>query len=78
VADRQILVGEAHHHTGELIDRHHFLRADVDWTSKVGAHEAKRTFDAFVDVEEGSRLVPVTPDLDFAAGRWPAPDQPLP
>ena len=34
--------------------------------SKFGTRQAKRAFNAFVDIEERARLLPVAPDLDLA------------
>ena len=49
---------------GQLIDRDHFLRADIDGAGKGGAHEADDPFEAFVNIEKRPRLFAVAPNFN--------------
>src|SRR6516165_3550167 len=61
------LAGNIRHQVDQLIDRHHFLRPDIDGARKVGAQQPYRTFDALVNIEERACLVAIAPHLDLVA-----------
>ena len=67
VADGELLARDVHDHGGELVDRDHLFRADVERAGVRRAGQAQHAFEAFVDVEERARLIAVAPDLDLAA-----------
>src|SRR6185437_9471431 len=67
VLDRQALAGDLDDHPRELVDRHHLVGADIHRPREIGAHQAQRALDAFIDIEEGARLLAVAPDLNGAA-----------
>src|SRR5690349_8041711 len=67
VLDRQALAGDLDDHPRELVDRDHLVGADIDRPREIRAHQAKRALDAFVDIEEGARLLAIAPDVDGAA-----------
>ena len=64
------LASDVSHEVNELIDRHHLFRTDVHWPRKRGGpgprpYKPLRAFDAFSDIEEGTRLHAVAPYLDL-------------
>src|SRR6516165_6522135 len=61
------LAGNIRHQVDQLIDRHHFLRPDIDGARKVRAQQPYRTFDALVDIEERPRLFAIAPHPDLVA-----------
>src|SRR5436190_5330181 len=67
VADLDALAGDRDHGAGELVDGHHFIRADIDRPLEARAHQPAHALDAFVDIEKRARLPAVAPDLDRAA-----------
>ena len=63
-----LLAGNVGNHHGQLVDRHHFFRADIYRAGKVGTGQAQRAFNAFIHIEERTRLQAIAPDLDRVAG----------
>lgn len=63
--DLDLLAGDVRHHVNQAIDGHHLFRPDVHRTEKVlRHHQATRRLETLVDVQEGSRLLAVPPNLD--------------
>src|SRR3974390_2616127 len=67
VPDPQALARDRHRHLGKVIDGHHLFRPDIEGSGLGGSHQTQRSLNAFVDIEERSRLLPAPPDLDLAA-----------
>src|SRR5947209_2259928 len=61
------LAGNIRYQVDQLIDRHHFLRADIDGTRKIRAQQPYRTFHALVDIEKRACLFAIAPHLDLVA-----------
>jgi hypothetical protein len=51
----------------ELVDRHHFLRPDIDWLSEIRPRQADGALDALVHIEKRAGLQAITPYFDLAA-----------
>src|SRR5262249_42229675 len=67
VANSKAFIGDAGGECGEIVDRPHLFRADVDRSCPVRTREPKDTLETIVDVKERSGLLAVAPDLDLAA-----------
>ena len=67
VALYERLTGNARHNIHQPVNTHHFIGTDVDRSSEIGAQQPQRALQAFIDVEEGTGLLPIPPDLDFTA-----------
>src|SRR6202522_405231 len=57
----QLLAGDGHNAVGKLIDRHHFVGADVYRSLEAGAHQPDRALDALRHIQEGSGLLAIAP-----------------
>src|SRR5262249_5878339 len=62
-----LLAGDVRDGEGRLVDAHHFVGADIEWPSLLGAGQPHGPLNAFVDIEEGARLFAIAPDLDRIA-----------
>src|ERR1700722_6333040 len=60
----ELLAGDGHNAVGKLIDRHHLVGADVQWSREPRAHQPDRAFDAFRHIQEGSGLLAIAPNVD--------------
>src|ERR1035441_2258629 len=69
VANGQLLPCDVRYHSGELVDRDHLVRADVDRSSKVRINKTTNPLETFVDVQKRAGLFTVTPDFNLAAVR---------
>src|ERR1700730_750992 len=58
--------GNVSNEMGQVVDRDHLFRADVYRPAEVRPDQADRRLDAFVDEQEGPRLLAIAPDLDRA------------
>ncbi len=65
--DAQALPGNIRNHPGQLVDRDHFLGADIHRPGEVRVNQPADTLQAFIDIEERASLLAVAPDLDLAA-----------
>src|SRR4051812_7656955 len=54
---------EALDEVDQLVDGHGLVTPDVDGLGDVAVHEAIRPLDAIVDVQEGTRLLAIAPDV---------------
>src|SRR5437762_4865140 len=64
VSEVDPLAGNRDHHARHLVDGDHFIRADVYRPVERRLHEPAHAFEALVDVEKGTRLAAIAPDLD--------------
>ena len=51
----------------QLVDRHHFFGTDVDRPLEIGSGQPQSPFDAFIHIEERTRLQAIAPNLDGIA-----------
>src|SRR5258706_11251105 len=76
VLNAKLLAGNVRDRFRKLIDRYHFLRANIERAGMGAAHQAQRAFDALVDVQKRACLLSIAPDLYGAAvlrlGNFPA------
>src|SRR5690606_10249710 len=66
VTDRKALAGDFHDHASELVDRHHLLGPDIYGPREIRSHEPQCSLDALVNVQEGTGLLAIAPNLDFS------------
>ena len=61
------LAGNVRDHVNQLVDRHHFLRANVDWPFEIlRTRESDHSLEAFINVQERTRLIAVAPYFYFS------------
>ena len=65
----QLFACDFHRHLSQLVDRNHFIRADVNRSREIGFHQPPDALNALVDIQERAGLLSIAPDFDLAAVR---------
>src|SRR5438270_6491634 len=69
MSNREFLPRDTHHHFSEAVDSHHFFGPDVHWPREVRFHQPSNSFNAFINMKEGSSLLSIAPYLDLTTIR---------
>ncbi len=69
MADSQSLACNRNDHLGQWPDCYHLVGSNVDRAAEIRFHETPHPVQTFVNIEEGSGLEAVSPDLAVSQ-RW--------
>jgi hypothetical protein len=64
IVDFEIFAGDSDHHLCKIIDRNHFLIANVRGLFKIRAEQPGRAFDTFIGIEERAGLQAIASNFD--------------